>query len=331
MDDERIHGTKEDGRRALGTLVVTLQTQHDWIAIAAAIPNRTFLQCKSRWEKGRAAKNKKQYWSLHEDQTLHALVTSPSHHGDWAKIAAALTAATSISRRGKQCRERWYNHLSPDLNTYPCHKPLRKDWTLAEEVLLLEAIQKYGTKWALLAKLVPGRCENSLKNKFHTLEKKAALLQSERNKVANLQEAFVAPGLSVDKSQGWIEGLLTEKKREQASEGTTMASEARLPPASSPAVANLDRNEELKACFPVPKPELTWLENPSLAEASADANVDVDVDVDVNLDVDVDVDVRAKIRRNIAPAQDADAINLEISANLPWYDTSSWLAPTRRN
>jgi hypothetical protein len=93
------------------------QTQEDWIAIAAAIPNRTFLQCKSRWEKGRTAKNKKQYWAEAEDDTLQALVTSQSYQGDWARIASALSATTGIPRKGKQCRERWYNHLSPDLNT----------------------------------------------------------------------------------------------------------------------------------------------------------------------------------------------------------------------
>ena len=82
------------------------------------MPNRTFLQCKSRWEKGRTTKNKKQYWGEAEDTTLRALVASQTHRGDWASIAAALSAATGIPRKGKQCRERWFNHLSPQLSEY---------------------------------------------------------------------------------------------------------------------------------------------------------------------------------------------------------------------
>ncbi len=50
---------------------------------------------------------RKQAWSATEDARLQELVTKygPSN---WSRIAADLP-----SRIGKQCRERWHNHLSP--------------------------------------------------------------------------------------------------------------------------------------------------------------------------------------------------------------------------
>ena len=52
---------------------------------------------------------KKQSWSADEDSLLLQLV---SLHGpsSWSTIAAELPG-----RVGKQCRERWHNHLSPDV------------------------------------------------------------------------------------------------------------------------------------------------------------------------------------------------------------------------
>lgn len=61
---------------------------------------------------------------MQEDNQLRRLVDEHGHR-KWSFIASKMNG-----RRGKQCRDRWLNHLKPDIR--------RGEWTQEEERILVE-------------------------------------------------------------------------------------------------------------------------------------------------------------------------------------------------
>lgn len=70
-------------------------------------------------------------------------------------------------RSGKQCRERWYNHLCPSVK--------KGTWSSEEDALIEQSVQEMGTKWCEIAKQMPGRTDNDIKNVPHRRDRTRAL------------------------------------------------------------------------------------------------------------------------------------------------------------
>lgn len=109
--------------------------------------------------------SKPRHWKFGEDED-ERLVSLIRMCGttNWSVIVNNMNGRTE-----RQCRERWYKYLSPDVK--------HGEWTAAEDSLLLEAYERHNRKWVKIAREIPGRTDGQVKDRWNKINRDGSLAE----------------------------------------------------------------------------------------------------------------------------------------------------------
>eukprot|EP00879_Flechtneria_rotunda_P002251 GHRR01002439.1.p1 GENE.GHRR01002439.1~~GHRR01002439.1.p1 ORF type:complete len:1108 (+),score=578.17 GHRR01002439.1:1014-4337(+) len=147
-DQDYNQSEEEDESCSSADLSISSRQQNGGAAAAAASrPSSTSTSIKAA-----------QRWSPEEHELLSQVVARFGNSRKWSEIAKHVPGRT-----GKQCRERWVNHMNPDIK--------KGAWDVAEELLLCKWHSILGSHWARITKKLEGRTENAVKNHWNAAQR----------------------------------------------------------------------------------------------------------------------------------------------------------------
>lgn len=139
----------------------------------------------------RICKYKKGNWTADEDELLLRWVNQQGAC-KWTQCSKTIKG-----RCGKQCRERWVNILNPGVK--------KGKWSQQEQTAIFDNLCSHLTAWSTIAKILPGRTENSIKNYFYS-----SIRRIQANPIVNLVREKLSRGFFYSPSE-------TRKKLEKHS------------------------------------------------------------------------------------------------------------------
>jgi len=145
-------------------------------------------------------------WTVDEDMNLIRCVTTRGE-GRWNTVAKW----AGLKRTGKSCRLRWLNYLRPDVK--------RGNITPEEQILILELHRLWGNRWSKIARQLPGRTDNEIKNYWRTRIKK------------HIQKAHCDANpkqLEDSVRYSWLSAILQQKGIESSNQSAQAASSSEI-------------------------------------------------------------------------------------------------------
>lgn len=107
-------------------------------------------------------KCRRRLFSVEDDKVLTSIVVNNNGITNWQDVAKLMPGKTA-----RQCKDRWFNYLSPENKFSP--------WTKEEDETIINMVNSIGTKWVSIARALPGRSDNSIKNRWYSGLKKACV------------------------------------------------------------------------------------------------------------------------------------------------------------
>ena len=165
--------------------ITFLVTKHNNYNINNANSN---LQNKENTERDETIKKTKLRlpWTEQEDKELFNIIKNYDYNSKssilWSRVSNKMTSLflenkIPFCRTGKQCRERWFNHLNANYNKGP--------WTVNEEKYLFDLNKNFGNRWAEISvlfykKFSVKRTDSEIKNYYYSaLRKKIRYLRKQ--------------------------------------------------------------------------------------------------------------------------------------------------------
>ena len=149
-------------------------------------------------------------WTPAEDAVLLSAVNEGGAK-NWSIIARHLPG-----RIGKQCRERWHNHLNPNIS--------KLAWTDREDIVIQLGVARLGHKWSEIALQLPGRTDNAVKNRYNARIKKlggGATILEEAPRVSNEDFMHELVRRNVLAEEGMTPGKFSPNQIEALTRGNT--------------------------------------------------------------------------------------------------------------
>jgi hypothetical protein len=191
---------------------ISMYGPHKWSLIAAHVPNRTPMQCSTRWLGALNPTIHKGRWTPEEDAALKEAVAEYINALDadgnpqpipWNKIATRIPHRTGI-----QCQARWSEALDPRVR--------KGKWSSDEDDILKEGVKRFGRCWIRIAEMINGRTQRQCRTRWVQIQNKQA--KQDRDGRTGTQ----APSTSSSpKSESSLPPLSPPKKTPPTSSKTT--------------------------------------------------------------------------------------------------------------